>query len=264
MRRMFEGGTKARLSFSGGPHASVNMADSMENAGSWTVSGFKEAMAVPKNFKDLRRTGVRNIAQYSAANVPFPAFFQTTFTSSILSAMFTGACGPPEKLGLALVPRSYVLRMDCETRLLFLSRSSDNLNLWRAKQIHHKQGVGGWVGGALENLDFFHSCGRFPEYVQKISIPRTTYLHNGIGQTMKIEFSILFLQYLYSRTMEEVKFFQWKGAEQSTYRARYTKRRGQMERESRNGGCRWNESWPRMSGPCNTTSHPVIDVPQIG
>lgn len=120
------------------------------------------------------------------------------------------------------------------------------------------------MGGALENLDFFHSCGRFPEYIQKISIPRTTYLHNGIGQTMEIEFSILFLQYLYSRTMEEVKFFQWKGAEQSTYRARYTKRRGQMERESRNGGCRWNESWPRMSGPCSTTSHPVIDVPQIG
>ena len=25
--------------------------------------------------------------------------------------MFTGVCGPPEKLSLALVPRSYVLRM---------------------------------------------------------------------------------------------------------------------------------------------------------
>ena len=34
-------GTKARLSFSGGPHAPVNMAESMENAGSWTVSGSK-------------------------------------------------------------------------------------------------------------------------------------------------------------------------------------------------------------------------------
>ena len=30
MRRTFERGTNARLSFSGGPHASVNMADSME------------------------------------------------------------------------------------------------------------------------------------------------------------------------------------------------------------------------------------------
>ena len=30
MRRTYERGTKARLSFSGGPHAPVNMADSME------------------------------------------------------------------------------------------------------------------------------------------------------------------------------------------------------------------------------------------
>ena len=52
MRRMYERSTKARLSFSGGPHAPVNMADSMENAGSSTVSGFKKAMEVPKNFKD--------------------------------------------------------------------------------------------------------------------------------------------------------------------------------------------------------------------
>ena len=56
MRRTFERYTKARLSFSGGPHAPVNMADSMENAGSWKL-------------------GVRNTAQYSAANVPFPALF---------------------------------------------------------------------------------------------------------------------------------------------------------------------------------------------
>ena len=53
MRRTFERGTKARLSFSVGPHAPVNMADSMENADSWTVPGSKEAMEVPKNFKDL-------------------------------------------------------------------------------------------------------------------------------------------------------------------------------------------------------------------
>ena len=66
---------KARLSFSGGPHAPINMADSMENAGSSTVSGSKEAMKVPKNFKDLRKIGVRNIVQYSAAKVPFAAVF---------------------------------------------------------------------------------------------------------------------------------------------------------------------------------------------
>ena len=65
MCRMFKCCTKARLSFSGGLHAPVNMVDSMENAGSWTVSGPKEVMEVPKNFKDLRKLGVRNIAQRS-------------------------------------------------------------------------------------------------------------------------------------------------------------------------------------------------------
>ena len=77
MRRTIERGAKARLSFSVGPHAPVNMADSMENTGSWTVSGSKEAMEFPKNFKYLRKLGVRNTAQYSAANVPFPTVFFT-------------------------------------------------------------------------------------------------------------------------------------------------------------------------------------------
>ena len=103
MRRTFERGTTATLSFSGGPHAPVNIADNMENAGSWTISGSK----VPKSFKDLRKLSERNIAQYSTGN----GFFPPTFTSSILSAMFTGACGPPEKLSLALVSCLYVLRM---------------------------------------------------------------------------------------------------------------------------------------------------------
>ena len=84
MRRTYERGTKATLSFSGGSHASVNIADSMENASIWTVSGSKEAMEVPKNFKELRKRGVRNIAKYSAANVLFPAFFfPSTFTSTL-------------------------------------------------------------------------------------------------------------------------------------------------------------------------------------
>ena len=62
----------------------------------------------PSSDSDLRKLGVRNIAQYSAASVPLSAvYYSPTFTSSMmLSAMFTGA--------LALVPRSY----DCETRLL--------------------------------------------------------------------------------------------------------------------------------------------------
>ena len=116
MRTTCKRGNRARLSFSGGPHAPVNMAESMENAGSWTVSGSKEAMEVPKKFKDLRKLRVRNIAQDSGANVPFLAgFFPLTFTSSILSAMFTGECGPPEKLSLDLVH-------DCETHLYIQRR----------------------------------------------------------------------------------------------------------------------------------------------
>ena len=108
MRRTFERATNARLSFSGGPHALVNMVDNMENAGSPIVSGSKEAMEVRwMYFKDW---STKYIAQHSTANMPFPAFvFPLTFTSSILFVIFTGTCGPPEELSLALVPRSYVV-----------------------------------------------------------------------------------------------------------------------------------------------------------
>ena len=63
MCQTIECSTKVRLSFSGGPHTPVIMADSMENAGSWTASGSKEVMEVQKNFKDLRKLGVQNIAR---------------------------------------------------------------------------------------------------------------------------------------------------------------------------------------------------------
>ena len=52
-----ERGTKARLSFSGGPHAPVNMTDSVENAGSFdyfVLHGSKITMEVHKNFKDFK------------------------------------------------------------------------------------------------------------------------------------------------------------------------------------------------------------------
>ena len=56
---------------------------------------------VPKKFKDLRKVGVRNIVQCSAANVQFAAgFFSTDIHFFHTTAMFTGACGPPEKLSL--------------------------------------------------------------------------------------------------------------------------------------------------------------------
>ena len=67
MRRTCERGTKARLSLSGGSQAPVNMTDSMENAGAWTVVG--------KRRWNSRRLDVRNIAQYSVANMPFPTGF---------------------------------------------------------------------------------------------------------------------------------------------------------------------------------------------
>ena len=65
MCRMFECSTRVRLSFSGGPHAPVNMADSMENVGSLTVSGSKEVMELPENLKALQKLDVRNIVQRS-------------------------------------------------------------------------------------------------------------------------------------------------------------------------------------------------------
>ena len=86
MRGTFERCAKARLSFSGGPHAPVNMADSMENAGSWTVSGSKETMEVPKNFKDLRKLPVRNIAQYAGVFLPTDIHFFHTLRHVYRSA----------------------------------------------------------------------------------------------------------------------------------------------------------------------------------
>ena len=58
MCRTFKRGNKLGFSFSGKPHAPVNMVDSMQNAGSLTVSGYKEAMEVPKNFKASQKHDV--------------------------------------------------------------------------------------------------------------------------------------------------------------------------------------------------------------
>ena len=80
----------------------------MENAGSWTVSGSKETMEVPKNFKDLRKLGVRNIAQYSTANLLFPPHSLFSYYRYVVNTDINMACGPPEKPSLALVPRLYV------------------------------------------------------------------------------------------------------------------------------------------------------------
>ena len=69
----------------------------------FTVSGSK----VPKSFKDLRKLGVRNIEQYSAANVPFPAFFFPTDFLPYYPSCVWPARGAKPRFGAALV----VLRM---------------------------------------------------------------------------------------------------------------------------------------------------------
>ena len=67
----------------------------------------------PKRRCKYRKTSriYENLAQQKFPECHFLRIFPPTITSSILSAMFTGACGPLEKLSLALVPRSHVLRM---------------------------------------------------------------------------------------------------------------------------------------------------------
>ena len=97
MRRTYERGTTSRLSFSCGPHAPVNMADSMEEV---SVDGKKCSLfaalycavfRTPSFRKSLKLFGT-SIASLDPETVQLPAF-------SILSAIFTGACG----FGAALV-----------------------------------------------------------------------------------------------------------------------------------------------------------------
>ena len=52
----------------------------------------------------FRTSSLREFHRLFPTTVQAPAFYT-------LSAMFTGACDPPDKLSLALVPRSHVLRM---------------------------------------------------------------------------------------------------------------------------------------------------------
>ena len=66
MRRTFEGDTKARLSFSGGSH--VNMAESMENTGSWT------ALDPKRRWKSQRTSTICENFAYEISLMLFPAF----------------------------------------------------------------------------------------------------------------------------------------------------------------------------------------------
>ena len=89
---------------------------------SWTVSGSKEAMGVPKNFQDLRKLGVRNIAHYSAANVLFSALLLLLLLFHLHSFLpdyppclqkRVAATEAKPRFGAALVRSAH----DCETGL---------------------------------------------------------------------------------------------------------------------------------------------------
>ena len=74
-----------------------------KNAGNGTFAALYCAIFRTPSFRKSLKFFGTSIASLDPETVQLPAF-------SILSVMFTGACGPPEKLSLALVPRSYVLR----------------------------------------------------------------------------------------------------------------------------------------------------------
>ena len=81
-----------------------------KNAGNNTFAALYCTIFRMPSFRNSLEFFGTSIASLDPETVQLPAF-------SILSAMFTGACGPTEKLGLALVPRSDVLRKIVKTRL---------------------------------------------------------------------------------------------------------------------------------------------------
>ena len=68
-------------------------------------------MEALKNFKDLWKLCIKNIARYSAVNMPFPASFSACIHFFHTICHVTGACGLPEKQSLTLVPCLNVLCM---------------------------------------------------------------------------------------------------------------------------------------------------------
>ena len=110
MRRTFERSTKARLGFSGGPHAPINMANISE-------CRWKETQRIARL---LRYISCDKLSQILEVLRDFHRLFgsRSSPTTGILSAMFTGACGPATeykpRFGAALDRSAH----DCETRLL--------------------------------------------------------------------------------------------------------------------------------------------------
>ena len=88
------------------------MADSMEevnvatrNAGNGMFAALHCAIFCMPSFHKYLKFFWTSTAYFDPETVQLPAFF-------ILSIMFTGVCGLPEKLSLALVLHSNVMRMN--------------------------------------------------------------------------------------------------------------------------------------------------------
>ena len=80
-------GTKARLSFSGGPHAPVNMAERMENAGSWTVSGSKKCrrtLGFAKPWRTVTAQQMCHFLRFSPHRHSLLPYFPPCFTGASL------------------------------------------------------------------------------------------------------------------------------------------------------------------------------------
>ena len=124
MRRTFKRSTKARLSFPGGPHVPVNMVDSMEKPlvgllldskrrwNSWRISRICENLV----YKIKRCT-----THLTCHFLRFCFFTNIHFFNTIRHV--NRSMLPPDKLSLALVSRSYVLRMIVKLALYFPIKS---------------------------------------------------------------------------------------------------------------------------------------------
>ena len=99
MHRTYKHGTKARL----GCGKSACRWEK-HYAGNGTFAALYCAIFLTPSFRKSLKFFGTSIASLDPETVQLPVF-------SVLSAMFTGACGPPEKLSLALVQRSYDTKM---------------------------------------------------------------------------------------------------------------------------------------------------------
>ena len=86
MRTTFERGTKARLSFSGGPHAPVNRADSNVNAGKLDCFWIQRGDGSPKKLQGFAKTWHTKYSTIHRSERAFPTGFFSLLPSFPSSA----------------------------------------------------------------------------------------------------------------------------------------------------------------------------------